>query len=181
MFGLGRKLMLPEEFGAALISLTQDELSNTAARSLSFRFEDFDLSNGAIHYLQSKGVSVDNQLLYVRIFTHCCVQGATRNLAPAMSKTIVAGAMGGFVHEPPGYRFEAQSRALASSYFAYDDAETSALNAAYLVENFIDPILGIADVFWDDMDGYMAQVRVGIAVVERAATFVQKKFRLDGN
>ena len=66
-----------------------------------------------------------------------------------------------------------------AQYSANEDVETAAVNAVYLIENFVDPILPNSDLFWDDIENYISQVEVGITVAERAMRHTLGSYRVE--
>tara|TARA_R100000365_G_C2741744_1_gene70387 strand:- start:536 stop:1075 length:540 start_codon:yes stop_codon:yes gene_type:complete len=179
MFGIGRKVISPEDFGVSVIQSTKDELGNCARRSLALQFDGAGLSRGSVPHLESNGITADQLLLYVMMFTHCSIQGAARVLPRRNANSVVSGAMSRIAEPGLGYDRESLSQDLMAQYSANEDVETAAVNAVYLIENFVDPILPNSDLFWDDIENYISQVEVGITVAERAMRHTLGSYRVE--
>jgi hypothetical protein len=199
MFGLFKKRVTPSEFGCGILQLVADPLSSDGCRSLAARFPDFVATGGMATFLERKGLPLQTQKLYFRLFTHCAIQATTTRFDEGTRRAIVHGALvEGFANSPSDYDFGRTYTALEAAYrgeykFHRDveslynfDAQVSwlpnpnagVLNAKYLIESFVLPHMNNSKAFIDDFRGYSSTVCGTVGTIQRAIEYLLTSFKI---
>lgn len=198
MLGLFKQKITLQYFGQSLMYLAKDTLGNEALSSLGRQFPDFDASNGWTPFLESRGVSLDELRLYIRLYQHCSIQAACTYLEPSMPRPITESAVGGFAKQPEGYRFDGVYQTLTSAYGgqrifhhlieALTNGEVSirglpnpdagVINARFLIDTFIKLRMPNAPAYMDNFQSYSVSVAVGVTTAQRAIDHILAKATL---
>jgi hypothetical protein len=96
MFGLFKKKVNAEQFGANLVPYVSEILYGDADRAFASCFADFDLSRGSSAFFNSVGVNRETMTMNRYFHMHCSIQGACTIFDQRQRHAITIGAMSQF-------------------------------------------------------------------------------------
>lgn len=196
MFGF-KKALPADEFAIGVYQYSNEFIDSDMARSLVARFEDVDLSNGAIKFLEQRGVAEVVQMLYRRQYIHCILQTSFSQFASPLPRNMTHSVMSGF-RGLDGYDFERTYNGLdaalrAAHKFSSDveplsnreaqtdflpNANAGVLTAKYLIDASAIVQLRNRDAFVRDFKSFSTTVCSTLATVQRAVNSISSKFKL---
>jgi hypothetical protein len=106
MFGFLKKTIPSSEFGLWVLRRAAPSISNGACLSLAWGFPSYDASRGWTPVFEANGVPPASAELYIRLYSHCILQGVFKQYSLSQRRSMVDGAMSAIQETPAGYEFE---------------------------------------------------------------------------
>src|SRR5262245_4740204 len=116
MFGLFKKKTNPADVGCFVLALANDWLASDALNSLAGRFDDIGSPKGWTAFLERKGITTPMGRLYVRLYSHCAIQGAFTQFDYNTRLAMTQGAIAALKDIHEGYDFESTFSTLEAAY-----------------------------------------------------------------
>lgn len=189
MLGLFKKKVTSTEVGSTLLGYVFEFLSTDAGRSLGSRFQNIDATHGWSKLLESRGIPLDIQKLYFRLYLHCSIQAACTQFEEGVRRGITHGAtVQGFKSGLGGYDFDKCFSTLETAYsgrhkfhpalqnLANSEAyvhvvpnpEVGVINSKFLIEEFVLRHLTNGATFVSDFHDFSSTQSSSVATTCRA-------------
>jgi CarD family transcriptional regulator len=197
MFGFGKKAISASEFGLAVLTYTDNFISNDACRSLACGFSSYDASRGWAPVFASSGISDEKVRLYVRLFSHGVLQAAFKQFPLSQRRSMTRGAFSAISDAPSEYdfisvfddleavfdrryKFDTRVSALTDSRTQNYLAEPTSLVllSQYLIDHFVLYHLRDNRGYFEKFDLYSGTTGAALTTVHRAIHTLNSQFKL---
>jgi hypothetical protein len=196
MFGFFKKKVIPEEYGAAIMSLAFESIANDASRSLGTCYPDFNASNGWASSLQSVGIDKSVQRDFICLYAHCFIQSYAKILRLPHPQALTFGATQCLKDQTNRYEFNTAFSDLNSiemqtyhfkepvKYLTAPNRSGSKLeasgilNSKYLVSSFVLDNIPNPRPIIENFDTFCSPGVATYGTLQRATAFLSRKVKV---